>query len=76
MTKELLISRIEEEIARLESIEYDNSILYTDYILSSIIEHINRPNTVSAFMFVSDHGEEIAKGGAGHGGNCTPTIQE
>ena len=55
---------------------YDNSILYTDYILSSIIDQINRPNTVSAFMFVSDHGEEIAKGGAGHGGNCTPTIQE
>ena len=27
MTKELLISRIEEEIARLESIEYDNSIV-------------------------------------------------
>ena len=55
---------------------YDNSILYTDYILSSIIDQINRPNTVSAFMFVSDHGEEIGKGGAGHGGNCTPTIQE
>lgn len=55
---------------------YDNSILYTDYILSSIIDQIDRPNTVSAFMFVSDHGEEICKGGAGHGGNCTPTIQE
>ena len=45
---------------------YDNSILYTDYILSSIIDQINRPNTVSAFMFVSDHGEEIGHGGAGH----------
>lgn len=55
---------------------YDNSILYTDYILSSIIDKIDRPNTVSAFMFVSDHGEDICKGGAGHGGNCTPTIKE
>ena len=55
---------------------YDNSILYTDYILSSIIDKINRPNTVSAFIFVSDHGEDIGHGGAGHGGNCTPVIQE
>ena len=55
---------------------YDNSILYTDYILSSIIEQIDRPNTVSAFMFVSDHGEDIGKGGVGHGGNCTPVVEE
>lgn len=55
---------------------YDNSILYTDYILSSIIDQIDRPNTVSAFMFVSDHGEDIRKGGAGHGGNCAPKVEE
>ena len=54
----------------------DTSILYTDYILSSIIDQIDRPNTVSAFMFVSDHGEDICKGGAGHGGNCTPVVEE
>lgn len=51
---------------------YDNSILYTDYILSSIIQTIDRPNTISGFMFVSDHGEAIGQGGAGHGGNCKP----
>ena len=55
---------------------YDNSILYTDYILSSIIDKIDRPNTVSAFMFVSDHGENIGNGGAGHGGNCMPKVEE
>lgn len=55
---------------------YDNSILYTDYILSSIIDQIDRPNTTSAFLFVSDHGECIGKGGAGHGGNCKPTVEE
>ena len=55
---------------------YDNSILYTDYILSSIIEQIDKPNTVSAFIFVSDHGEAIVNGGAGHGGNCIPIIEE
>lgn len=55
---------------------YDNSILYTDYILSSIIDLIDRPNTVSAFLFVSDHGECIGNGGAGHGGNCKPIVEE
>lgn len=55
---------------------YDNSILYTDYILSSIINVINKPNTISGFMFMSDHGEDIRDGGAGHGGNCTPIKTE
>ncbi len=55
---------------------YDNSILYTDYILSSIIRKIDRPNTISAFAFISDHGEGITKEGGGHGGNCTPSKQE
>lgn len=55
---------------------YDNSILYTDYILSSIIECINRPNAISALMFVSDHGEYIGKEGVGHGGDCTPNKDE
>ena len=55
---------------------YDNSILYTDYILSSIIQQIDRPNTISSFVFVSDHGEGITKDGGGHGGNCTPEKEE
>lgn len=55
---------------------YDNSILYTDYILSSIIDIIDQPNIVSGFMFMSDHGEMIGKSGAGHGGNCTPIKAE
>lgn len=55
---------------------YDNSILYTDYILSSIIDAIDKPNTSSAFVFVSDHGENITATGGGHGGNCSPTKTE
>lgn len=55
---------------------YDNSILYTDYILSFIIRTIDRPNTISAFAFASDHGEGITKDGGGHGGNCTLSKQE
>ncbi len=55
---------------------YDNSILYTDYILSSIIDIINMPDVISGFMFMSDHGEDICGDGAGHGGNCTPLKTE
>ena len=55
---------------------YDNSILYTDWILSSIIDVIDKPNIVSSFTFVSDHGEHISKEEAGHGGNCSPVREE
>lgn len=55
---------------------YDNSILYQDYILSSIINVINRDSAYSAFMFVSGHGEIIEEGGGGHGGNCAPSKME
>ena len=55
---------------------YDNSILYTDWILSSIIDVIDRPDIVSSFVFVSDHGEHISKDAAGHGGNCSPVKEE
>ena len=55
---------------------YDNSILYTDWVLSSIIDVIDRPDIVSSVVFVSDHGEHISKDGAGHGGNCSPVKEE
>jgi glucan phosphoethanolaminetransferase (alkaline phosphatase superfamily) len=39
--------------------EYDNSILYTDYILKSISKLIDQENTNASFLFVSDHGENF-----------------
>jgi len=38
---------------------YDNSILYTDYFISSVIETIKKENQISALMYVSDHGENL-----------------
>ena len=60
---------------------YDNTILYADYILSKIIHTINQPNTISGFLFVSDHGEILSEdtldgGKYGHGGNCNPNKVE
>jgi glucan phosphoethanolaminetransferase (alkaline phosphatase superfamily) len=38
---------------------YDNSILYTDFFLSNTINKIDRLKSVSAFVYVADHGENL-----------------
>ena len=38
---------------------YDNTIYYTDTVLSSIIERLKREEGPSALMFCADHGEDI-----------------
>jgi len=41
---------------------YDNTILYTDYILSTLIEELKQLNEYSSSMFyVSDHGESLGE---------------
>lgn len=39
--------------------EYDNSILYTDHILKSIADTLKKFPVESAFLYVSDHGENL-----------------
>lgn len=38
---------------------YDNSILYTDYFLSSLIKEVNKTKAVSGLIYLSDHGENL-----------------
>lgn len=38
---------------------YDNSILYTDYILSEIIKHLEKTKSISYMYYISDHGENL-----------------
>jgi len=38
---------------------YDNTIVYTDYILDEIIKTLEAQNCVTGMMYVSDHGEDI-----------------
>lgn len=45
--------------------EYDNSIHYTDYILSKIFEHFKGEKVL--FIYLSDHGENISIDNNGHG---------
>ena len=44
---------------------YDNTILYTDYVLSQVIELLKRNSQVSdaAMFYISDHGESLGEGG-------------
>ena len=41
---------------------YDNTLLYTDDILNQLIEQLKqRPNTQSALLYLSDHGESLGE---------------
>lgn len=42
---------------------YDNTILYTDYILHSVIEILRSMDCRSSMMFISDHGESLGENG-------------
>ncbi|MCL1057619.1 phosphoethanolamine--lipid A transferase [Shewanella gelidimarina] len=45
---------------------YDNTIAYTDWVISKVIDKLNRLpiNTESAMLYVSDHGESLGENGA------------
>lgn len=50
---------------------YDNTILYTDYVVSRIIERFKHLNTF--LIYTSDHGESLGeKGILGHGSSNAP----
>lgn len=48
---------------------YDNSILYTDYLLNNLIDTLKNRGT-SALWYISDHGETISESHCWHGLIC------
>ncbi len=48
--------------------QYDNSILYTDYILSQIIGMASRMDRPTLVIYFSDHGENVYDGGGDYCG--------
>lgn len=51
---------------------YDNSILYTDWFLSQVIDQLKSSNQMATMMYVSDHGQTLYDGScnlAFHGHN-------
>jgi heptose-I-phosphate ethanolaminephosphotransferase len=39
--------------------EYDNSVLYNDFIISSIVNLVKEKRELSYILYFSDHGEEV-----------------
>lgn len=51
---------------------YDNSIVYTDFFLNSVVNHLKNNNSLAALLYAADHGENIFDGDcdkSGHGHN-------
>jgi lipid A ethanolaminephosphotransferase len=42
---------------------YDNSILYTDYVLAQLIDRLQAQQYPTAMLYVSDHGESLGENG-------------
>ena len=38
---------------------YDNSIVYTDFVIHSLIDMLKESGSASALMYISDHGEDL-----------------
>lgn len=55
---------------------YDNSILYTDSIIATCVNILDKQNRQSTFVFTSDHGEYLDAHVGGHGLSCHPTKDE
>lgn len=53
------ISRPSAETREAVINSYDNSILYADYVIDSVIKIIDKEKAVSSVAFLSDHGEDL-----------------
>jgi len=41
--------------------EYDNNVYYNDYVVSKVLDIVKKYKGVSAFMYMSDHSEDIVR---------------
>ena len=49
----------ERETAEVMNDEYDNSVLFNDYVMESIMNEATNYLHADAVMYFSDHGEEV-----------------
>ena len=52
---------------------YDNSILYTDYVLEQIIKYLDSLDIQSALLYCADHGEDLIDDSRGRFLHSSPT---
>lgn len=55
---------------------YDNTVLFTDKNVYNLVKAIDKPDSRSALVLVSDHGADYELGVNDHGGNCNPCKAE
>ena len=53
---------------------YDNSVLYTDYMISSLIDAVDADGRCSAVLYCSDHGEDLLDDGRRRFLHASPTV--
>lgn len=59
-TKALLKSEFGHKAYKNTKInDYDNSVVYNDYVVSSIIKTLKNAKGVSGLLYMSDHGEDV-----------------
>jgi heptose-I-phosphate ethanolaminephosphotransferase len=39
--------------------QYDNAVLYNDYVVNELLTELKKTNTISTFTYFSDHGDEV-----------------
>lgn len=60
LTRELSLENTTDLSKKEELINsYDNSILYTDFVLSNYIERLKSQKSISYLYYISDHGENL-----------------
>ena len=58
--KELKVDFFGQKASKVENLnDYDNSVYYNDYVVSTILKELQKVKGVSAFIYFSDHGEDV-----------------
>lgn len=65
---------ISEQNAQLLLNAYDNSILYTDHVLASLIETVEADGSCAAILYCSDHGEDLLDDSRRRFLHASPTV--
>jgi heptose-I-phosphate ethanolaminephosphotransferase len=55
---------------------YDNSVLYNDYVVSTLLGELTKSKGVTAFLYFSDHSEDVFNNFGHNSGNFTYTMTE
>ena len=59
MPKDFSYNEIGKDKKAIVTNSYDNSVLYTDFILSEIIKRVQQQSCIAAVSYISDHAENL-----------------